>query len=172
MARGDRAARVAKGSEGRQSTSRCTASSVSWPPAVARICYGAMHRRCLTRSYLAVGSSVDQLTDTLVENRFRAPLATWAGRDGEGRSGSKSGEGPTRGSNRFLRSAAHSHEVALAGPMAASSGPLPPSVPRIMAGRLANAHAVLRGAVERLNKLGLVRSRPSGRGSRQPCWAM
>jgi hypothetical protein len=38
-----------------------------------------------------------QLTDTLVDHRSLAPSPPWAGRDGEGRSGSKGGEGPARG---------------------------------------------------------------------------
>jgi hypothetical protein len=38
-----------------------------------------------------------QLTDTMVEHRPPAPSPPWAGRDGEGRSGSKGGEGPARG---------------------------------------------------------------------------
>jgi hypothetical protein len=41
-----------------------------------------------------------QLIDTLVEHRSLAPSPPWAGRDGEGRSGSKGGEGPARGGNR------------------------------------------------------------------------
>ena len=38
-----------------------------------------------------------QLAGTLVEHRSLAPSPPWAGRDGEGRSGSKGGEGPARG---------------------------------------------------------------------------
>jgi hypothetical protein len=41
-----------------------------------------------------------QLTDTMVEHRSLPPSPPWAGRDGEGRSGSKGGEGPARGGNR------------------------------------------------------------------------
>ena len=37
------------------------------------------------------------LTDTLVEHRSLPHSPPWAGRDGEGRSGSKGGEGPARG---------------------------------------------------------------------------
>jgi hypothetical protein len=41
-------------------------------------------------------------TDTMVEHRSLAPSPHWPGRDGEGRSGSKGGEGPARGDNRMF----------------------------------------------------------------------
>jgi len=50
-----------------------------------------------------------QSTHKLVEHRSLTPSPPWAGRDGEGRSGSKGGEGPARGGNRFPRSAAHAY---------------------------------------------------------------
>jgi hypothetical protein len=41
-----------------------------------------------------------QLTDTMLEHRSLPPSPPWAGRRGEGRSGSKGGEGCDRGGNR------------------------------------------------------------------------
>ena len=43
----------------------------------------------------------------MVEHRSLAPSPPWAGRDGEGRSGSKGGEGPARGQSMSTLSGAH-----------------------------------------------------------------
>jgi hypothetical protein len=73
---------------------------------------------------LLLGPSGRQLTDTMIEHRSLAPSPLGVGRDGEGRSGSKGGEGPASGGNRFPRA-----------PLPA--GPGPPAVPRIVARRVA-----------------------------------
>ncbi len=44
-----------------------------------------------------------QLAGAMDEHRSLPPSSPWAGRDGEGRSGSKGGEGPARGGNRRPR---------------------------------------------------------------------
>jgi hypothetical protein len=55
--------------------------------------------RCLTRSYRALGSRPTHWLSIVP----RPPSPPWEGRDGEGRSGSKGGEGPARGRNQRPR---------------------------------------------------------------------
>jgi len=109
MARVDRAARVAKGQRGAAAdvpaqrlilTGRVSGSNGRFEPALASGCpedcgeaCGPMHAvpRVLL---LGVGSSVDR--HTLVEHRSLAPSPLGRVQDGEGRSGSKGGEGEGR----------------------------------------------------------------------------
>jgi hypothetical protein len=76
------------------------ASSGRWPPAVPRIVARRLAQCTRDASRAPTGPLGCQLTDTLLDHRSLAPSPTWAGRDGEGRSGSKGGEGPTGGGNR------------------------------------------------------------------------
>jgi hypothetical protein len=97
MARVDRAARVAKGQ--REAAIDVPRTASSRP----RLCRRLARRfaQCTRGASRAPTAPLGrQLTDTLVDHRSLAPSPPWAGRDGEGRSGSKGGEGPARGSNR------------------------------------------------------------------------
>src|SRR5260370_34925662 len=72
------------------------ASSGLWPPAVPRLWRGVWpDARGASRA--PTGPLDRELTDTPAEHRSLAPSASWAGRDGEGRSGSKGGKGQRGG---------------------------------------------------------------------------
>jgi hypothetical protein len=75
------------------------ASSVPWPPLCRGLQRGVWLKCTRGASRAPAGPLGRQLTDTLGE-RSPPPSPSWAGRDGEGRSGSKGGEGPARDGNR------------------------------------------------------------------------
>jgi hypothetical protein len=87
------AARVAKGQRGAAIDVPAHCFERARPPAVPRI----VARRTRGASRCSTGPLGRQLTGTMAEHRCPAPSRPWAGRDGEGRSGSKGGQGPARG---------------------------------------------------------------------------